>query len=151
MSFREETHQHIWDGALMAHPGNLAAGTREVIRHTTHLGQRTPQAPDCLSCSELERAQNSGPTESVPLWSTPEPKPEWLRPGKCMQLRAHFRTVPLQSNLEPEQCRLGKHTPLWDGANPVWPRHCEHSPHMPVIFLCSIPPSPQHTWTREPK
>ena len=27
-----------------------------------------------------------------------------------MKPRAHLRTVHLQSNLEPEQCRLGKHT-----------------------------------------
>ena len=26
----------------------------------------------------------------------------------------------------------------------VWPRHCERSPHVPVIFVCSVPPSPQH-------
>ena len=30
-------------------------------------------------------------TKSVPLWSTREPEPEWLRPGKCMQPRARFR------------------------------------------------------------
>ena len=28
------------------------------------------QAPGRLSCSDLERAQNAGPTESAPLWST---------------------------------------------------------------------------------
>ena len=27
------------------------------------------QTPGLLSCSDLERAQNTGPTESVPLWS----------------------------------------------------------------------------------
>ena len=47
------------------------------------------QAPGHLSCSDLGRAQNTGPTESVPLWSTQEPEPERLRPGKCTQLRAH--------------------------------------------------------------
>ena len=41
------------------------------------------------------------------------------------------------------------HTP-WVGANPVLPRHCEHSPHMPVISVCSVLPSPQHNWTSEP-
>ena len=56
-----------------------------------------------------------------------------------------------QSNLEPELCRLGKHTSHEQGTNPVWPRHWEHSPQMPVIFVCSVPPSPQHDWTSEPK
>ena len=36
-------------------------------------------------------------------------------------------TVLLQSNLEPEQWRLGKHTLPWAGANPLWPRCCKHS------------------------
>ena len=47
-----------------------------------------------------------------------------------------------QSNLEPELCVL------WVRAGPAWLRHCEH---MPVLFVCSIPPSPQHDWTSEPK
>ena len=38
------------------------------------------------------------------------------------------------------------------GADPVWLRHCEH---MPVLFVCSIPPylptSPQWDRTSEPK
>ena len=47
----------------------------------------------------------------------------------------------LQSTLEPEQCRPGKHTPPSAGANPVWSIYCEHSPHMPVIFAYSLPTS----------
>ena len=39
----------------------------------------------------------------------------------------------------------------WPGANPVWPEHWECSPHAPVTFVCSAPPSPQHDWTSEPK
>ena len=39
------------------------------------------QAAGHLSCSDLEWAQNTGPTKSVPLWRTWEPEPEWLRPG----------------------------------------------------------------------
>ena len=86
-------------------------------RHTTHLrrhahciprkpsswnrgGNRTQpptggycahQAPGHLNCLDLGRAQNVGPTKSAPLWSTQEPEPEQLRPGKCMQPRAHLR------------------------------------------------------------
>ena len=56
--------------------------------------------------------------------------------------------VPLQSILETEQCRPGKHTVPWDVA---WSFHCKHSPHMPALFVCCVPPSPQHNWTSEPK
>ena len=63
------------DGAPAAHPGNWAAGMGEVIGHTVLLGQCAPQAPGCPSCSDLGRAQNTGPAESVPLWSTREPEP----------------------------------------------------------------------------
>ena len=51
----------------------------------------THQAPGHLSCSDLGRAQNAGPTESVHLWSTQEPQPEQFRPGKCRQPRARLR------------------------------------------------------------
>ena len=40
----------------------------------------------------------------------------------------------------------GESTHLWE-----WPEHCECSPHTPVTFVCSAPPSPQHKWTSEPK
>ena len=89
-------------------------------RHTAHLREARPQPPgkpsgwdaggdkthpppggDCarhapgyLNCSNLGRAQNAGPTESVSLWSTQEPAPEWLRPGKCSQPRADRRQFP---------------------------------------------------------
>ena len=82
------------------------AGTGEVIRRTCHLRRVRLPATGRLSCLDLGRAQNAGPTESAPLWRTQEAEPEWLRHGKCMKPRA----CSLQSNLEPEQCRLGKHT-----------------------------------------
>ena len=56
-------------------------------------GDHAHQAPGQLSCSDLGRAQNAGPTKSAPLWSTQEPEPEWLRPGERMQPRDHI-TVP---------------------------------------------------------
>ena len=52
------------------------------------------QASGRLSCSDLGRAQNAGPTKSVPVWSTREPEPERLRSGKCSQPRAHLRQFP---------------------------------------------------------
>jgi len=50
------------------------------------------------------------------LYSTREP--EWLRPGKCMKLKAHLGHCPAE-HPGPEQCRSGKHTLPWALANPV--------------------------------
>ena len=61
--------RHTRDGTLIAHPGNRVAGKGEVIRRTAHLGEGARPAPGRLSCSDLGRAQNAGPTEPVPLWS----------------------------------------------------------------------------------
>ena len=60
-------------------------------------GDCARHAPGHLSCWDLGRVENAGPTESVPLWSTQEPEPEWLRPGKCMQPRACFRQFPYRA------------------------------------------------------
>ena len=149
------------------HPGNRMAGTWK-IRCTAHLGQCAHQALGRLSCSDLGRAQNTCPTESVPLWSTREPEPEQLRPGKymnpgptlesspakqpeaeqhrsekCTQPRAHLRQFPSRTtwNLSSVD-RESIHTV--NGVNPPWSSHCGHSPHTPVIFVCSVHPSPEH-------
>ena len=55
------------------------------LRCTDRLRQCARKAAGRLSCSNLGKAQNAHPTKSVPLWSTREPEPEWLRPGKCMK------------------------------------------------------------------
>ena len=60
-------------------------------------GDSAHQALGHPSCSDLGRAQNAGPAESVPLWSTREPEPERLRPGKCRQPRACFRQFPCRA------------------------------------------------------
>ena len=65
--------------------------------HCPTWGECVYQAPGHLRCSDLGRAQNAGPTEAVPLWSTWEPEPEQLRPGKCMQPRACFRQFPCRT------------------------------------------------------
>ena len=65
--------------------------------HRPTWGVCARQAPGHLSCSDLAKAQNAGPTESAPLWSTREPEPERLRPGKCMQPRARFRQSPCRA------------------------------------------------------
>ena len=74
----------------------------EAISHS----DRTHQTPHHLSCSDLGRAQNAGPTESAPLRTTRVPEPEWLRPGRCMQPRAGLRRFPL------EHAKEGNGTPL---------------------------------------
>ena len=128
-----------WDSGRLTSAGRVAARDQlpgRDTRHTWEHGTRhTPPPPikssggdravnksqpstggDCAhqepghpSCSDLGRAQNAGPTKSAPLWSSREPEPERLRPGKCMQPGPTSNRSP-QSNLEPEQCRLGKHT-----------------------------------------
>ena len=63
--------------------------------HRPTWGECTPQAPDHLSWLDLGRTQNTGQTESVPLWSTY--KPERLRNGKCTQPRARLRQLPCRA------------------------------------------------------
>ena len=78
----------------VTYPGNRAARTGEVMK--MHGPPETVHLPGTgrLSCSDLGRTQTTGPTESVPQWSTREPEPERLRPGKCTQPRAHPRKFP---------------------------------------------------------
>ena len=83
-----------WEGALVVHPENWAAGMEEVIS----CSDRAHQTPGHLSCPDLGRAQNAGPTVSVPLRTTRVPEPEWLRPGKCIQPRASLRQFPAEKH-----------------------------------------------------
>ena len=71
----------------VVHPENQAAGMGEVISSSDH----DRHTPHHLSCLDLERAQNAGPTESVPLRTTRVPEPEQLRRQKCIQPRAGLR------------------------------------------------------------
>ena len=52
-----------------------------------------------------------------------------------------------QSNLEPEQCRLGKHTRREQGKPSVAETLQAHA----SVIFCSVRPSPQYYWTSEPK
>ena len=132
-----------WEGAPVVHPENGAAGTGEVISRS----DRAHQTPDHLSCSDLGRAQNAGPTLSVPLRTTQVPEPERLRPGRCMQPRAGLGRFPKEKPTAWAVWAGRTHAP-WAGAGPVWLRQWEHTP---VLFVCSIPSSPQRDWTSEPK
>ena len=62
--------------------------------HSPPGGYCACQAPGHLSCLDLGRAQNTGPTESAPLRATRVPEPEQLRLGKCIQPRASLRQFP---------------------------------------------------------
>ena len=90
---------------MVVHPENQVAGTGEAIS----CSDRVHQTPHHLSCSDLGRARNTGPTKSAPLRTTGVPEPERLRPGRCMQPRAGLRQFPAKQ-LEPEQCGQGGHT-----------------------------------------
>ena len=116
---------------------------REVISHSNW----ARQTPHHLSCSDLGRAQNAGPAESVPLRTTRVPEPEQLRPGRCKQPMAGLRWFPTEQPRAWAAWAGRLHAP-WAGADPVWLRPCEHTP---VLLVCSIPPSPQCDWISEPK
>ena len=101
-------------------------------------GECARQAPGFLSCSSQGRHKTQA--QLSPSFCG---EPENWNHTPC-------RARSLESSLEPEQYRQGKHPPRV-GANPVWPEHCRSSPHTPVTFVCSAPPSPKHRWTREPE
>ena len=132
-----------WEGAPVIHPENWAGGMGEAISCSDH----ARQTPHHLSCSDLGKAQNAGPIESVPLRTTRVPEPERLRPGRCMQPREGSGRFLVEQPRDWAVWAGRAHTRS-AGAGPVWLRHCEHTP---VLFVCSIPPSPQRDWTSEPK
>ena len=132
-----------WEGAPVVHPENRVARTGEAIS----CSDCTRRTPHHLSCSELGRAQNTGPTESVPLRTTRVPEPEQLRLGKCIQPRAGSGQFLVEQPRDWAVWAGWAHAPS-AGAGPVWLRHCKHAP---VLFVCSVPPSPQGDWKSEPK
>ena len=127
----------------VVHPENRVAGTGEAISGS----DRTRQTPHHPSCSELGRAQNAGPMESAPLRTTQVPKPEKLRPVRCMQPRAGLGQLLVEQPRAWAVWARRVHAP-WVGAGPMWLRHCKHTP---VLFVCRVPPFRQRDWTSEPK
>ena len=67
----------------------------EAISHSLQLGV-TMLAKHLVTwaAQTWDGHKNAGPTKSVPLWSTREPEPEWLRPGELMQPQGPHQTVP---------------------------------------------------------
>ena len=120
-----------WDGAGVSH--SLQLGATPLLRSPELLsrdGCKTQAQPSLCLCGVPENLNLSG----LDLRSAC--KPESASDSSW------------QSNLESEQCRLGKHTRRERGHTQVWLNHCEHAP---VTLVRSVPPSPQHNGTSEPK
>ena len=108
----------------------------EKAHHTR--GECAHQAPGFLSCSGRE-----GTKRRPNLVHAFVENPKTETAGNAGP--APYRAAGSLSSVD------GKaQTPLC-GANPVWPEHCECSPHRPGTFVCSGPPSLQHNWTSEPE
>ena len=100
----------FWMGHICQECHRLIVATLK--RCMAHLGLYMHGKPRMLSSLEQAWTWKSyeihGPPGTVPSQRTWEP--EWLRPRKCM--------------------------PPWAVSTPLWLIHCEHSTHMPVVFLC---------------
>ena len=68
------SRQEHWSGLPFPSPRDLP-----------HPGIEPNQTPHHLSCWDLGRTQNAGPTESAPLRTTRVPEPERLGPGSSAQ------------------------------------------------------------------
>ena len=71
------------------HPGNCEAWTREVIRCTAPAESALTKhlLPELLGPGKGTKHR---PNQICAFVEYPEPEPQWLRPGKCMQPRAHL-------------------------------------------------------------
>ena len=87
---------------LVVHLDNQAASGGEAISRSN----RARQTPHHLSCSDLGRAQNAGPTKSVPLRTTVYLNLSGLDLGGAGS-PGPASDGSWQSNLEPEQCGQG--------------------------------------------
>ena len=150
ISSLEETHKTL-EMALCCLSGKLSSWDHGGDKmHWPTWRECILQVPGHLSCLGLERAQRAGPTESAFV-----KYPRTYLNMSGLDLGSAHNAGPVLDSSRARQ-RLSSterertHTP-WAGANSVWPRHYKHSPHTPVIFVCSAPPSPQHGWANEPK
>ena len=106
-----------------------------------HLGRCTRQAPVRLSCLDTERAQNTRPSEFVPLRSTWEPELEQLRPGKCTKCKAHLGQCPCRAPWSLSSVDLGSTHCVG-----LWQTQCGSStasiPHtcQRYLVVVSLPP-----------
>ena len=107
-------------------------------------GECALQVPGHLSCSDLGRAQNSGPTESMLLWSTRESEPEWHRSEKCTQPKVHLRQFPsratrtLNSVNQESTHTVSRSKPSVGKTLQALPTHASD-----ICLQCSTLPTPQ--------
>ena len=107
---------------LAKHPITLAARTWEGHKTQAQLSLHLWGLPECLNLSGLDLGGACSPGPA-------SDGSQW-------------------SNLEPEQCGQGGYKGRERGQAQCGLRHCEHTP---VLFVCSVPPSPQRDWKSEPK
>ena len=136
--------RHTRDSTLTVHPRNEQPGPGTWLTHRIHLGQCSLIEPCHLSCSDLGRAQNTHPTESVPLWNTWELEPEQLRSRKCMKHRTHIGQYPWRatwslSSVDPESTCLHE----WGQTN-CGP-YTMSTPHTQQWYLLAVSLPPHNT------
>ena len=127
------------------------AGTAEGIRYTAP-GRQHPSSCWLPELLRPGKAQNAGPTESAQA----QPSPRVC--GITETLNLSGLSLGRAGNSGPAPWRAAWSLSSVDGESTcrergqtVWSEHCRSSPHRPVTFVCSAPPSPRHDWTREPE
>ena len=128
ISWGSRQSSSAWEGAQAVYPENRAAGTGQAINRS----DRARQTPHQLSCSDLGRAQNAGPTESAPCLNLSSLD----LGGECSLGPASDGTR--RSNLEPEQCGQGGHMHHeWGQTQCGWDTA---STHQCYLLAVSLPP-----------
>ena len=133
------------------------------MKHMAHLGLCSLSAQGQVSSWSRHVSNMHDPHWTVCSKSTLSP--ELLKPGKDTKYTAHLCLYPCRAPENLSKIVLGtawSTGPIWDGdhakhpgdwavqiweahftwavANSVWAIHCEHFPHMPVVFAVSLPP-----------
>ena len=113
-----------------------------------HSPPETVHSPSTRSPEMLHPGKGTKCTANPVCAPEENQEPESLRPGMCMKCRAHLGQYPCRepwslSSVDPgnTHCLGSGNLPV---ANPVWSIHYENSPCMPVVFVYSVPASPQH-------
>ena len=149
---RHMTHPCVWEGAPVLNPENWAAGMGEVITRSLQLGA-TPCAKHLVTWAaqtwEGHKTRQAQP--SLHLCRVPE---NLNLSG--LGLGSAFNPGPAsdsswQSNLEPEQCSLGKHTRCERGGKPSVAETLRAPPTHASDICSQCSSLPTHHWISEPK
>ena len=104
-------------------------------------GECVPEAPGSLSCLDGEGTKR----RPRRVWAFVKYPRTWTWIAYACKVHATQGPL-LVEQIGAWEVYMGKaHTP-WEEGKPSVARTLI-SPHMPVTFLCSAPPSPQHEWT----